>query len=297
MTAFKNGVIAMMKLEEYIFKRKKEDGIDECDYSKRLENTRICVNYIFEYFNNYLEMTPADEKTILHEQRVEKYKESLRHYSTEIQDWLASLYSAYGKHMNRNIKNYIVDPYYLLYDSESEFRAMSYEVYPKLIKRFKFLDGQSEMVYLFLKDHHQIESRLSIYGDSINVYESIDKWIIDTFNRYNVNLFNFCCEWAHYYYHNPELWPKGYKTKSKYYEKYCGEKDFNKYDSLYWDYDYKQKSNLFNLDTLYRNMPKKSFTRGKKQEFEVLLMYCWLHQIQGDNEYWDMYLENVIPSL
>ena len=43
-----------MTLEEYVIKRKREDGINEFDLEKRMENTRICVNYIFEYFNNYL---------------------------------------------------------------------------------------------------------------------------------------------------------------------------------------------------------------------------------------------------
>lgn len=56
-----------MTLEEYVIKRKREDGINEFDLEKRMENTRICVNYIFEYFNNYLDTHPADEKTALHE--------------------------------------------------------------------------------------------------------------------------------------------------------------------------------------------------------------------------------------
>ena len=51
-----------MKLEEYIVKRKTEDGINEYDFEHRIQNTQICVNYIFEYFNNYLETRPADEK-------------------------------------------------------------------------------------------------------------------------------------------------------------------------------------------------------------------------------------------
>ena len=38
-----------MTLEEYIIKRKREDGINEIDIEKRMENTRIWVNYIFEY--------------------------------------------------------------------------------------------------------------------------------------------------------------------------------------------------------------------------------------------------------
>lgn len=63
------------------------------------------------------------------------------------------------------------------------------------------------------------------------------------------------------------------------------------------DYDYKQKSNLFNLDSLYRKMPKKSFIKGRKQEFEILFMYYWLHDMEGDNDYWQKYLESVLPAL
>jgi hypothetical protein len=60
-----------MKLEEYIFKRKKEDGINEYDLDKRSENIRICVNYIFEYFNNYIDTRSVEEKTILHYKKID----------------------------------------------------------------------------------------------------------------------------------------------------------------------------------------------------------------------------------
>lgn len=50
------------KLEEYILKRKTEDGINEFERNKRVENTRICVNYIFEYFNNHPETTAGEER-------------------------------------------------------------------------------------------------------------------------------------------------------------------------------------------------------------------------------------------
>ena len=42
-------------------------------------------------------------------------------------------------------------------------------------------------------------------------------------------------------------------------------------------------------------MPKKPFTKGKKQEFEILLMYYWLNDAVGDDEgYWDEYIEKVM---
>ena len=65
-----------MKLEEYILKRKTEDGINEFDREKRTENTRICVNCVFEYFNNYLETTKGEEKTIQKEAELERVRQA-----------------------------------------------------------------------------------------------------------------------------------------------------------------------------------------------------------------------------
>ena len=50
----------MLKLEEYIEKRKLEDGINEFDNSQKMNNIRSCINYIFEYFDQYLPIQGAD---------------------------------------------------------------------------------------------------------------------------------------------------------------------------------------------------------------------------------------------
>ncbi|MPM10609.1 hypothetical protein SDC9_56941 [bioreactor metagenome] len=284
-----------MKLEEYIFKRKKEDGINEYDISNRAENTRICVNYIFEYFNNYLETTAADEKTLLQEEKIDKYRHLLREYDAEVREWLVSLYASYGKYMHRNLSAFITDTYFLLYDSEAEFRALSYKVYSNAIKRFDFLDGHSEMIYLFIKDYFKIESSFSSYNQGFAISESIDEWIYNTYRKVGVNIYRFCDEWAHYLYNYPDKWPKAHKKRSEY---YYGKKDSDSLkDSVFWDYDYRQKNNLFGLDSLYRDMPKKPFVKGKKQEFEVVLMYCWLHSVTSDDDYWEEYKGKVLDGL
>ena len=119
--------------------------------------------------------------------------------------------------------------------------------------------------------------------DDFYISDEINAWIYETYNKHGVNIYRFCEEWAHYFFTYPDLWPKGHKKKSEHYadrSKYGG--DLN--SILFWDYDYKQKSNLFGLDSLYRSMPKKSFIRGKKQEIEATLMYCWLHGVTRDDE-------------
>ena len=41
----------MLKFEEYVARRKKEDRLNELDADRRIENMRVCINYVFEYFN------------------------------------------------------------------------------------------------------------------------------------------------------------------------------------------------------------------------------------------------------
>jgi len=44
-------------------------------------------------------------------------------------------------------------------------------------------------------------------------------------------------------------------------------------------------------------MPKKTFTK-RKQEFEILMKYYWLHFIEGDDDgYWQEYMEKMLPSI
>lgn len=70
----------MLSIEEYIARRKKEDKINEYNIDERNDNRRTCVNYVFEYFNNYLNITEADEKTALKDEKLDKYRKQLRAY-------------------------------------------------------------------------------------------------------------------------------------------------------------------------------------------------------------------------
>lgn len=193
------------------------------------------------------------------------------------------------------MKKYLTDDYFLLYDSEAEFRALSYEVYPKIIKKFKYLEGHSEMIFRFIKDEHRIRSMFREYDDYY-ISEEINDWILDTYNKHGVNIYKFCESWVEYFYDNPDMWPKGHKKRSKYYDEYHNNRPKYISEAFLWDYDYKQKSNLFGLDSLYRKMPKKAFIRGRKQELEIVMMYCWLNRIEGDNDYWEEYSNKVFSE-
>lgn len=93
----------MLTLEEYIARRKQEDQINELDKDERIENLQKCVSYVFEYFNNYLDITKMEERTSLNNERLEKYGKQVNQYEPEVQEWLVNLYEKYDKQLNRSI--------------------------------------------------------------------------------------------------------------------------------------------------------------------------------------------------
>jgi len=130
----------MLSIEEYIARRKKEDKLNEFDLDARTQNMKLCVDYVFEYFNNYMNIAEVEEKTVLHNERLEKYRKQLREYEPEVREWAVGIYNEYGKKMHRYIGNILKeDEFFFLYDTDSEFRNASYDCYSKLIKRFSFL--------------------------------------------------------------------------------------------------------------------------------------------------------------
>lgn len=275
----------MLTIEEYIARRKKEDKLNEFDLDARTQNMKICVDYVFDYFNNYLNTTEADEKTVLHNEKLEKYHKQLREYEPEVREWAVGIYNEYGKQMNRYIGNIMKEnELFFLYDTDSEFRNASYDCYSRLIKKFSFLKDQTEMLFLFIKDYHRVESEQRFGFGVPSISEEITDWVDKTWAKHQVNLLAFAYDWINSFYEKEDIWPSTHRKKSQY--------SWRKYD-----YDYKQKSNLFNLDSLYRKMPKKSFVKGRKQELEILFMYYWLHDMEGDNDYWQEYLEAVLPAL
>lgn len=275
----------MLSIEEYIARRKKEDNINEFDFDARTYNMKICVDYIFEYFNNYLNTTEAEEKTVLHSEKLEKYRKQLDDYEPEVRDWAVSIYNKYGKQIHRYVGNILKeDDLFFLYNTDNEFRRISYDCYTKLIRKLPCIKEQTEMLFLFIKEYHRVQSQKHFEFGTPTICENISDWLENTWTKHQVNLAAFAYNWINGFYDNEDMWPTSHRKKSQY--------SFRKYD-----YDYKQKSNLFNLDSLYRKIPKKSFIKGRKQELEILFMYYWLHDMQGDSDYWNEYLEMVLPTL
>lgn len=145
----------MQTLEEYIAKRKKEDGLNEFDNSQKMNNIRSCIDYIFEYFDQYLPIQGAEKRTAAENEKIVRYEKTLSDYTPDVRDWLVSIYETYGKQINRHIANFVdEDEAFPLMYTEAEFRSISYDCYAYLIKKCPFLKNQSEMLYKFIREYH-----------------------------------------------------------------------------------------------------------------------------------------------
>lgn len=273
----------MLSIEEYIYKRKREDNLNEFDIESKMDNMRACVNYVFEYYNQYLDDSKMTEKTILNDERLEKFKNQLKKYDQEIQDWLVNIYDDHNKQLNRLIISFLKkDDLFLLYNTDQEIRTVSYDCYAHLIKKNSFLKEQTEMLFLFIKDYHGIISQPASENHSVFISEEINEWVEKTWSKHQVNLIAFASNYILRFSDNENIWEVKHKIKSK--------DGFRNYV-----YDYKQKNNLFNINSLYRKI-NKPFMRGKKQYLEILLMYFWLHEIEGDQTYWQEYINKTMSK-
>ena len=280
----------MLLLEEYIAQRKKEDGINDRDVSARYNNAKICSGYVLDYYTTYLDSIPEDNETLLQMEKYEKYRKQLEEYSPDIQDWLVQIYIDYGNMLTRLIRKPLLDDkfFYLHYKPE-EFETMTYDVYAKLIKKYPYLHGKNASLKQLITEYHHSVSEPR-WGFPV-IDDSVDEWCIDTYNRYGVNLNCFAENWVWDYTEHPELWAKGTKKKSQFAGSPWARCDY--------EYDYsKSDVNLFGIDIIYRDMPKHSFLRGKKQELTTLLIYNWIHPGNKDEEanaYWEKYLARIKP--
>lgn len=274
----------MLRVEEYIARRKREDKIDEFDTKAKLNNIRICVNYIFEYFDQYLNIDEMDQQTLLNKERVEKYKNQFKLYSKKIQDWLANIFDTYNKRINQSISSFLRkdDLFYLRY-TENDFRTISYECYAAIVKKNPFIKDDTEMLFDFIKEYHEIQSQKDLMVYDIHFNDKIDNWIDQTQKMYNVNIWAFVNDYIERFSDKDNLWPVRHKIKN--------DQEWQPYV-----YNYKQKYNLFALDTLYPRISDRPFMKRKKQYLEILMMYVWLHDIWGDDDYWEEYKNKTIED-
>ena len=269
----------MIRLEEYIAKRKIEDHLNEFDIEQRVSNIKKSIDYIFEYFDNYLPLQGTENHFKEENGRYNKYAKALGKYSPELINWFLTIYDETGHQVNKTIQKYCDNTSgFLLAFEDSDFRTISYNCYAELIKKRPCLKDETERPYQFIKEYHAvITEREYEYFGFPKISERITTWLDNTYKKYNVNLAAAIQKYLLYEFdNNVDMWPPGSKIKSN-----------DPYSAQPYEYNYKKRSNLFNINSYCNKYGNKPFLKGKKKNLEILMMYTWLGE---RNEYFQSYL-------
>jgi len=96
----------MLRLEEYIAKRKIEDHLNEFDVEQKVNNIKTSIDYVFEYFNQYLPLEGVENHSPEENERLNKYENTLREYSPELKRWFVQMYDETGHQVNKTIMKF-----------------------------------------------------------------------------------------------------------------------------------------------------------------------------------------------
>lgn len=262
----------MITIEEYIKKRKEDEKINEFDLENKSENMQIFIGYVIEYYNTYIDIDEMKKKLLKEDIKLRGYNKLITDYSIDIQEWLLRYYSLTGHRLHRPVQNYLKTfDIFLLVNNDNHFNRVSHKAYAKLGKKYKGLDNNLEWLQELIREEHAIQSKhysFEITDYSFRVLdpsENLIKYVEKTLKNHNVNLL----EWSEKYVFNFSdqfnKWPVGHKVQTEY--------------EGYYEYDYKQKKNLFNIDVIYGQVSQLPYIKGKKKMLSSLVKIMWANHI------------------
>lgn len=71
---------------------------------QKVSNIKKSIDYIFEYFDNYLPLEGAENHSVEENERFNKYAKALKEYSPELIKWFLTIYDETGHQVNKTIQ-------------------------------------------------------------------------------------------------------------------------------------------------------------------------------------------------
>jgi len=86
------GGIPVLSIEDYIASRKKKDKLDEFNFKNHSVNMGTVIQYVMDYFNQYLNIEDYSYEQIKMQQAVDKFKAGLMERYPTSYEFIVSYY-------------------------------------------------------------------------------------------------------------------------------------------------------------------------------------------------------------
>lgn len=270
----------LISIEEYISKRKREDGLNELDPQQRVKNMGMFINYVVEYFDKYINPEKVDINRVQKERKIEKLKKQLRIYDEDIKEWMISIFEKYEKRIDISLNSFIKkdNMNYISY-REEDFIKCAEDFYSKNINKMPFLKDNKEKLSSIIKSIIRKDKLTSKeLQDYFRLGTGVIHWIKDTYENYSVNILDFAYRYVDDFY--------------EHHVQFEFDREYNK-SILKAEYNIKTNNNLFGIDELYEEIKDRPFIRNHKDDLEMIFMHIWLFNLNGDEVYWNTYINKI----
>lgn len=271
----------MLTIEDYIASRKKKEKIDEFDFQNHSENMATVIQYVTDYFNQYLNLEEYSYEQVKTQQAVDKFKEGIIEKFPTMYEFIISYFWENKKRIDKLlIKAYEeMEDSELFYLPEDDRKIAEYVCKKKLgiTTNEEFLNS----VAMMSKEYRDTEIETPRMSDMKELDNAISDWVIEVFRKYKVDLFDYASNMSYKFYERYVDYEYDHSTKTSY--------SINKYDYRYQD-------NPFNINDIYERNRHREFINGHKGELEMLIMYCWLFEDIHDEDYWPEYVKLCIEN-
>ena len=261
----------MLTIEDYIVSRKKKDKLDEFDFQRHSENMGKVIQYVSDYFNQYLNLEDYSYEQVKTQQVIDKFKEGIIENFPTTYEFIISYYWSNKKRIDKLLSKAYeeiedIEVFYLL---EDDIKVAEYVCKKKL--GVATTEEILHNIATMSKEYRQTQTEEPNMSDMKELDNAISDWVIDVFRKYKVNLLDYA---------------RG--ISYKYYERYVDSEYNRQTETFYYinKYDYRYQDNPFNINDIYNRNRHREFIDGHKGELEMLIMYFWLFEDVHDQDYW-----------
>ena len=271
----------MLTIENYIASRKKKDKLDEFDFQKHSENMGAVIQYVMEYFNEYLNLEDYSYEQVKTQQVIDKFKEGIIENFPTTYEFIISYYWSNKKRVDKLVSKAYeeIEDIEIFYLPEDDRKVAEYVCKNKL--KVVATEELLSNIAIMSKEYRESQIEKPSISDMKELDNAISDWVIEVYRKYNVNLLDFAREISYKFYERYVEREYDGQTKTHYY--------INKYDYRYQD-------NPFNINDIYNRNKHREFIDGHKGELEMLIMYFWLLEDVHDESYWPEYVNLSIEN-
>lgn len=266
----------MQALEEYFTKRKKKDHMDEFDLNLHSENMSKAIQYVMDYFNEYLSIEEISQEQIKLQNAIDKIRDNIENVYPDQTEIIIEYYLKTKKRLDKIVEDaYNKYSYSSLIYSTAEERTIAKHVCEHIL-RDASLSIPEDTITKMIHRYRLLSIPDPRTAEMLDVDDSIRQWVYDTYSDYHVNLLMFAEEIADEY-------------DSRYIETTFDRRNEHYYAYRIVKYEYRYEDNPFDINSIYEDNKDKPFIQERKGMLEMLIMHEWLFNCAHDEEYWPEY--------